>query len=126
MPRQYKITVNKDGYPVIDGAGARRIRKDGTPDRNPLVLHRWITLDTLGIHSYPGRVYHIHHCDGNKLNWDFDNLVLLTADSHRLVHSIGKAEGRWLPKSEILSDARFDTNYREFEVVWGAPETAFE
>lgn len=125
MPRQFKIVVDRAGYPVMHGAGARYIKPNGKSDYKPLMMHRWMVQDTLGIAEYDAR-YNVHHCDGNKLNFAFDNLVILTADSHRLVHSIGKAEGRWLTKPEILADARFNTDYRTFDVVWGEPYSRLE
>ena len=121
MGRLFKIVIDKSGYPVIAGAGAQYLSKRGQLDYRPLVMHRWMVQDELGIKSYDGR-YHIHHGNGDKLDFRFENLVMLPKDDHALVHSIGKAESRWLTKSEILADTRFNTDYREFDVVWGAVE----
>ena len=85
MARTFKIVVDKEGYPVINGAGPECIRKNGKKDRRTMALHRAVVMDALGITSY-GSGYRVHHCDSNRLNCAFDNLILVSADTHRAIH----------------------------------------
>lgn len=118
MARTFKIVVDKEGYPVINGAGPECIRKNGKKDRRTMALHRAVVMDALGITSY-GSGYHVHHCDSNRLNCAFDNLILVSADTRRAIHLAQIKEGRHFTKSELLASPDYDTNWREFDVTYG-------
>lgn len=47
--------------------------------------HHVVLCEALGISEIP-RGWHVHHCDGNPQNNDFENLVLLTAGDHARLH----------------------------------------
>lgn len=118
MARTFKIVIDKEGYPVINGAGPECIRRNGKKDRRTMALHRAVVMDALGITSY-GSDYHVHHCDSNRLNCDFDNLILVSAETHRAIHLAQIQEGRHFTKEELLANPEFDTNWREFDVTYG-------
>lgn len=110
--------VDKEGYPVINGAGPECIRKNGKKDRRTMALHRAVVMDALGITSY-GSGYHVHHCDSNRLNCAFDNLILVSSSTHRAIHLAQSQEGRCFTKEELLASPDYDTNWREFDVTYG-------
>lgn len=118
MARTFKIVVDKEGYPVINGAGSECIRKNGKKDRRTMALHRAVVMDALGITSY-GSGYHVHHCDSNRLNCAFDNLILVSSSTHRAIHLAQSQEGRCFTKEELLASPDYDTNWREFDVTHG-------
>lgn len=118
MARTFKIVVDKEGYPVINGAGPECIRKNGKKDRRTMALHRAVVMDALGITSY-GSGYHVHHCDSNRLNCAFDNLILVSSSTHRAIHLAQSQERRCFTKEELLASPDYDTNWREFDVTYG-------
>lgn len=118
MARTFKIVVNREGYPVINGAGPEYVNKRGKRDYKTVALHRAVVMDALGITGY-GSGYHVHHCDSNRLNCDFDNLILVSADTRRAIHLAQIKEGRCFTKEELLASPDYDTNWREFDVTYG-------
>lgn len=118
MARTFKIVVDKEGYPVINGAGPEGIRKNGKKDRRTMALHGAVVMDALGITSY-GSGYHVHHCDSNRLNCAFDNLILVSSSTHRAIHLAQMREGGCFTKEELLASPEYDTNWREFDVTYG-------
>jgi len=118
LARTFKIVVDKEGYPVINGAGPGCIRKNGKKDRRTMALHRAVVMDALGITSY-GSGYHVHHCDSNRLNCAFDNPILVSSSTHRAIHLAQSQEGRCFTKEELLASPDYDTNWREFDVTYG-------
>lgn len=47
--------------------------------------HHAVVAEALGLTAIP-QGYHVHHCDQDKMNNSFDNLVLLTASDHLRLH----------------------------------------
>lgn len=83
-----------------------------------MALHRAVVMDALGITSY-GSGYHVHHCDSNRLNCAFDNLILVSSSTHRAIHLAQSQGGRCFTKGELLASPDYDTNWREFDVTYG-------
>lgn len=48
-------------------------------------LHHVVICEYLGLTGIP-RGWNVHHCDGNKLNNSFSNLVLLSSGDHSRLH----------------------------------------
>lgn len=76
-------TVGRDGYVRLRGKPMHGYkgytRTDGVPK------HRYVMEQHLGRFLKPGEV--VHHIDGNKLNNDISNLMLLKDDrAHRVFH----------------------------------------
>ena len=62
-----------------------------------IALHRWVTEQMLGRTLSADEV--VHHVDGDPLNNDPDNLVVLTRAEHARLHRIGNT-GRRATKEE--------------------------
>lgn len=72
-----KVYLNNEGYPWISLGAAHGRRR--------VPVHRWVFEKKLG-HRLP-RYLHVHHIDGNPLNWSEDNLALLTRQDHEILHA---------------------------------------
>ena len=96
---------------IVGGGG-------GSKSRDALLLHHAVVRDELGITSIPSG-YHIHHCDRNRLNGSFDNLILISEYDHKAIHQRIREEGRNIPKEELLADSRYNTDYRTFGLGFG-------
>jgi len=82
--RQWGIWITAQGYPVIKCAG-KETR-----------LHCFVWEEVNG--PIP-KGYEIHHKDFNKLNWNLENLELLTRMDHRRIHEGWvKTDGVWSHK----------------------------
>lgn len=60
-----------------------------------LQAHPWRSADWLSIQLKEG--FDIHHLDGNNLNNDPKNLVLIECSDHLMLHSGGRTMGRLRP-----------------------------
>lgn len=80
--RGKNATTYKGGW--IRPDGYRQIQFEGRPKLEHDVV--WYTATG----KWPTRQEHIHHKDGNKLNNDIANLVLLPANEHFLQHPISE------------------------------------
>lgn len=114
----FAIRLNDSGYPMISNAGPYKVRRGGSKSRDALLLHHAVVRDELGITSIPSG-YHIHHCDRNRLNCSFDNLILISEDDHKAIHQRIREEGRNIPKEELLADSRYNTDHRTFGLSFG-------
>lgn len=76
----YTITFsNSNGYPSIHVNGKN------------VLLHRYVWM------KYHGEIpkgFQVHHKDGNKLNWNIDNLEMICASEHQRMHAFKNELGR--------------------------------
>jgi hypothetical protein len=80
----FNIWISKKGYPCI------------WVDGKEIKLHVYIWEKTNG--NKPGR-HDIHHKDGDKLNYDLENLELVTYSEHKRIHAGWiKKNGEWIKK----------------------------
>ena|GEM_PF-5967009 len=70
MSKEKKTEISKEGYLVF---------KD-----SKMPLHRWKAERKYGKEAVKGK--EVHHIDGDKLNNDFDNLILLSTEDHYTLH----------------------------------------
>jgi hypothetical protein len=66
-----------------------RIKPDwytGRKHSKHIFEHHYVVCTNLGITQVP-KGWCVHHCDENKVNNDFDNLVLMTISDHMKLHS---------------------------------------
>jgi len=81
------LTMGVNGYLIISSAiyGKNNIGK---------TYHRYLIEKEQGGVIQKG--HHVHHVDGNKLNNDLTNLIVLTAGEHSTLHHKGKPKLRRL------------------------------
>lgn len=84
------------GEPYLDGKGYLLMLKPdwytGRKKTKNIYVHHIIVCENLGLTEIP-KGYCVHHCDGNKLNNDFSNLVLLSLGDHAALHKYLLSEG---------------------------------
>jgi len=75
-------------------AGYRFIRVDG----KKIAEHRHVVEQREGRKLARNEI--VHHVDGNPLNNDPDNLVILTRSEHQRLHHMGAKQRRWTVEEE--------------------------
>lgn len=84
-----KFTLSKKGY------------YDGYHKRKRLRLHRYIWEK----HNGPiPEGYDVHHIDGNKLNNDISNLIMLTPSEHHKIHANALTEEQKARRDELFAN----------------------
>lgn len=60
--------------------------------------------------------WHIHHCDGDKRNNNYSNLVQVPRQLHALIHKLQKGGRRYPSKLEIITLLvnKFGTKYLKY------------
>ena len=81
---------------VEDGKGYLMILRPewytGRKKSHHVFVHHVVVCENLGLTEIPQK-YNVHHCDGNKKNNEFSNLVLLSMSDHTALHQWLRAEG---------------------------------
>ncbi len=76
---------------VADGKGYLLILKPewytGRKGSKHIFHHHYVACKALGLTAMP-KGYVVHHCDEDKQNNSFDNLVLLTMSEHTALHQV--------------------------------------
>lgn len=76
------IVSDSKGYQLIlkpDWYTARKNSKH-------IFYHHYVVCSSLNLTQIPAN-WCVHHCDGNKVNNDFSNLVLLSCTDHKKLHA---------------------------------------
>lgn len=74
-------SISKNGYLIV----CRPVWYTGRATHANVFAHHVVACLGLGLTEIPAG-YQVHHCDGNKLNNWFNNLVLLTMGAHTKLH----------------------------------------
>lgn len=77
---EYRITYSgSHGYPTIHVNGKN------------VLLHRYVWM------KYHGEIpdgYEVHHIDGNRSNWNIENLKLIQKGDHQRIHALKNGLGK--------------------------------
>lgn len=87
-PKYKGVIEDGKGYYIV-------LRPDwytGRKGSKHVFLHHVIVCQHMGLTEIPAK-HHVHHCDMNRKNNDFSNLVLLTMGDHLALHQWLRAEG---------------------------------
>jgi hypothetical protein len=64
-----------------------------------IAFHRWVVEQMLGRELCSAEV--VHHVDGNPLNNDSENLVVLSRSEHHRLHATGSHRKRWSDDEKV-------------------------
>ena len=98
--------TNRNGYPAVYQPDHPFSYEDGM-----VYVHHVVALEKYG--KIPNG-YHVHHKDGNKWNWDSDNLVLIEAYKHIASHNKKKKlilTCSWCDKKFKVTPSNIDRKY---------------
>ena len=92
------------GFPVV-GAERYPIAR-GVPNRSNIRVHILVAENKLGRRLLPGE--HVHHINGDKMDWSEDNIVVLSQATHRSL----EAKLNWSSRSYFLDRYNRGINVR--------------
>ena len=112
------MTNNPYRYnPISDSKGYLLVIKPpwytGRKHSHHIFEHHYVTCEQLGMSAIPAK-HVVHHCDSDKTNNDYSNLLLLTMSEHTALHqALGRvttiskeSTAKWLETYRASKEAK--------------------
>lgn len=109
---EHKIIGYLDGFPITKGSSYPTIIN--IPDGYKRV-HIYVMEKKLG-HSIP-KGFHVHHIDGDRMNWSEENLILIKRLEHYRLHAEERKSGKVYICSECGKQTYKCKSYEKYNNV---------
>lgn len=126
-PQHGKTGVLSLGYKgiVSDNKGYYLILKPvwytGRKNSKHIFYHHFVVCNNLGLTEIPKK-WCVHHCDENKINNDFKNLVLMTTSDHMKLHAVLKGATTISKESTLKWVEAHGTPFKRDDIVCSIQE----